>query len=153
MEDSDVTQVLLDKKVDLQKDYHKACRVEEEYWRQKSRSLWLQVGDKNTSYFHKQFEARKQYKNVSEIQFQDKLIKDFEGIKKASHHHFKDLYMGPTVNPIDASLYLFDTIPQLVQEGENMLLPAPISMKEVKKSLDLMEADKALEPDYFTTRF
>ena len=34
-----------------------------------------------------------------------------------------------------------------------MILTAPISLKEIKKALDLMEADKSLSPDGFTTRF
>ena len=72
----------------LQKAYFKACRVEEEYWRQKSRTLWLASGDKNTSYFHKQAESRKNFKTVKEITHQGNLIKDFEGIKQAAFSHF-----------------------------------------------------------------
>ena len=82
MEDAEVSQELLQKEENLQKDFHRACRVEEEYWRQKSRSMWLQAGDKNTSYFHKQAEARKHFKTVNEIHFQGNLVKYFEGIKK-----------------------------------------------------------------------
>ena len=69
MEDVVVTQKLWNQEVDLQKVLHRACREEEEYWRQKSRSLWLLVGDKNTSFFHKQAEARKHFKAVNEIQY------------------------------------------------------------------------------------
>ena len=54
MEDAEISQELLQTKENIQKDLHRACRVEEEYWRQKSRSMWLHAGDKNTSYFHKQ---------------------------------------------------------------------------------------------------
>ena len=67
LEDMEVTQDLLNLEAELQKAYQKSCREEEEYRRQKSRSIWLQVGDKNTSYFHKQEEANKHYKAVSKI--------------------------------------------------------------------------------------
>ena len=81
MEDSNGSQEPLQKEEDLQKEYHRACRAKEEHWRQKSRSLWMQAGDKNTSYFHKQAESRKQFKIVNEIQYQGNLVKDFEDIK------------------------------------------------------------------------
>jgi hypothetical protein len=53
MENKEVTQECLQKEDSLQQHWHKACREEESYWRQKSRSLWLEAGDKNTSFFHK----------------------------------------------------------------------------------------------------
>ena len=60
MEDVVVTQELWNQEADLQKELHRAYKEEEEeYWRYKSRSLWLLAGDKNTSFFHKQAEALK----------------------------------------------------------------------------------------------
>ena len=41
-----VTPALLNQEAELQRKYHKACREEESYWRVKSRTLWLQAGDK-----------------------------------------------------------------------------------------------------------
>ena len=81
------------------------------------------------------------------------MIKDFEGIKKAAHSFFKDMYNAPEENPIDVNSYPIDLIPQLVSEEENMILTAPISLKEIKKALDLMEANKAPGPDGFSARF
>eukprot|EP00253_Pinus_taeda_P004771 PITA_04771 len=89
MEHNHVTQSL------LQKEVHKSSRDEEEFQRQKSRNLWLKSGDKNTSFFHKQAEARKHFKSVSEINFQNTVVKDFDGIKRAAYSFFKDLYSAP----------------------------------------------------------
>ena len=36
-------------------------------WRLKYRNLWINVGDKNTAYFHKQARARLCRKNIKEI--------------------------------------------------------------------------------------
>jgi hypothetical protein len=62
-----VDPISLEKEQQLHKNLHQACRQEEEYWRQKSRSLWLQSGDKNTNFFHKQAEGRKQFNSIKEI--------------------------------------------------------------------------------------
>ena len=132
MEDSAVTQSLLQKEVELQKSLHKASRDKEEYWRQKSRNLWLQVGDKNTSFFHKQAEARKQFKNISEIHSQDAVVKDFEGIKRAAFTFFKELYSAPADPPIDPHAYPYNLIPSCVQDSINTMLIAPICMDELK---------------------
>ena len=152
MEDTEVSQDLLQKEENLQKDLQRACRVEEECWRQKSRSMWLQAGDKNTSYYHKQDEAHKHFKTVNEIHYQGTLVKDFEGIKRVAHS-FKDLFSAPKENPIDVNSYPLDLIPKLVHDADNLLLTAPISIEELKKTLDGMEADKAPGPDGLTARF
>lgn len=153
MENSVITQSVLQKEVELQKALHKASRDEEEYWRQKSRNLWLQAGDKNTSFFHKHVEARKKFKNVSEIRIRDTMVNDFEGIKRAAFSFFKDLYSAPDDQPIDPQAYPYNLIPSCVHDPVNNMLTAPISMDELKKALDCMEPDKAPGPDGFTARF
>jgi hypothetical protein len=102
---------LLNQEVDLQKALHRACKEEEEYWCQKSRSLWLQAEDNITSYFHKQSEAQNHFKAITEIQFQGKEIKDFEGIKQVAHDFFKDLYSAPCEAPVDPNSYPLSLIP------------------------------------------
>jgi hypothetical protein len=92
MEEGNISPDKLEKETDLHRKLHTTCREEEEYWRQKSRSLWLKDGDKNTSFFHKQAEAKKNYNSVKEIQFQNQIVNDFEGIKQVAHLHFKGIY-------------------------------------------------------------
>jgi phenylalanine-4-hydroxylase len=92
MEGTGITKEYLRKETELHRSLHLACKREEEYWRQKSRSLWLQVGDRNTAFFHKQAEARKHFKNVSEIQVQGQSITEFDRVKEESHRHFKAIY-------------------------------------------------------------
>ena len=71
----------IEKYVILHQELHVACRYEEDFWRQKSRCLWLKVGDQNTTFFHKHVEMRKNYKIVQEIQTHDQVIQDFDKIK------------------------------------------------------------------------
>jgi len=67
MDSETITPKVLAKEADLQKKLHRALKMEEEYWRVKSRRLWLHAGDQNTSFFHKQVEAHKNYNSIKEI--------------------------------------------------------------------------------------
>ena len=87
------------------------------------------------SYFYKKAEACKHFKVVSEIQYQGQEIKDFEGIKIASHSFFKYLYMDSDEDPIDSKSYHLSLVPQLVQYEDNLRLTALINMQELKNSL------------------
>jgi hypothetical protein len=62
----------------------------------------LEARDKNTSYFHKQAEARKKFKKVTEIQVQSQIITDFEGIKAAATDAFETLYTETQIYAIDS---------------------------------------------------
>lgn len=43
-------------------------KLEEEYWRTKSRILWLQAGDKNTRYFHSKTKQRRHINRITFLQ-------------------------------------------------------------------------------------
>jgi len=143
----------LQKEEELQKNYFSACRIEEEYWRQKSRSLWLKSGDKNTKYFHKQAEARKNFKAVTEINHQGRQIKDYDDIKQAALDTFKAMFSAPLEADLNPCSHPFDLIPPLISSQENSSLTAPVTMMELKKALESMNPDSAPGPDGFTARF
>ena len=119
MEESSVTLSLLNREAELQRKYLKSCREEEIYWRTKSRTLWLQAGDKNTTFFHKQAQARKIYNSINEIQVQDHVIIDFNEIKEAAHSYFKDLYSAPDSAPVDPKSYPLLEVPKLINDDDN----------------------------------
>ena len=81
MEDDYVTKEMLGKEAYLHHDFHIDCKQEEEYWRYKSRSLWLKSGDRNTTYFPKQVATRKHHNSINEIQIQGQPTLDFDKIK------------------------------------------------------------------------
>jgi hypothetical protein len=57
MEINDITNLELEKEQASQRKTFRAFYQEEEYWRLKSRSLWLKYGDRNTNFFHWNFRA------------------------------------------------------------------------------------------------
>ena len=115
--------------------------------------LWLQAGDKNTSFFHKQAQARKNHNSISEIQMNDQVIKDFVGIKEAAHSFYKNLYSAPDLDPVDPNTYPLSEIPSMINDDDNTMLNNPVSIWEIKKSLFKMDPDKAPGPDGFSARF
>lgn len=61
----------------------KAYKEEEEFWKQRSRQLWLALGDSNTGYFHAVTKGRRARNNLSVIEnkegqpiYEEKLISD-----------------------------------------------------------------------------
>jgi hypothetical protein len=150
-EDVEITKEVLDKEAELQQSFHKACLLEEEHWRQKSRSLWLKAGDRNTTFFHKQAQARKSYNSIAEIKDGNSTYKDFESIKKAAFNHFQNLYREEGVT--DPNSKFLEAVPSRTFPFMNQQLEAKISIQEIKEALFDMESDKAPGPDGFTARF
>lgn len=151
MEDADITNEILDKEAYLQQRYHKACLAKEEYWRLKSRSLWLKAGDRNSAFFHKQAQSRKCFNSIFEIKEENVIHKNFENTKKAAFSHFKSLYSEDTES--DQPSDLLDVVPLSISTNMNLLLNAKVNKNEVKNALFAMDPDKAPRPDGFTARF
>ena len=115
-------QASMDIEVSLHNKLHEAFRLEENYWKIKSRNPWLQEGDKITKFFHKQAEVRKHFKTVSKIDHLGNQLSDFDEIKKAAHDYFQEIYTenspGMDFNHSD----ILDNIPSLVSDQSNCLL-------------------------------
>eukprot|EP00253_Pinus_taeda_P036481 PITA_36481 len=141
----------MDKEAKLQQNFHKACLAEEEYWRLKSRSIWLKSGDRNSSFFHKQAQARKRRNSITEIKQENNVLKEFASIKKAALDHFERLYREEI--RVEKNNSLLDTVPNLITPKMNLVLESKITRKETKEPLFAMDPDKALGPDGFTPRF
>jgi hypothetical protein len=53
IEKDEVSPTILQEEQIMYQKYLRSLKKEEELWRLKSRSLWLQADDKNTFFFHK----------------------------------------------------------------------------------------------------
>ncbi|MCY6488191.1 hypothetical protein, partial [Actinobacillus pleuropneumoniae] len=59
MDNGEETREMQTKENDLYWEIYQSNQREEEIWRIKSRSLWIQVGDKNTTFFRNKTKARR----------------------------------------------------------------------------------------------
>eukprot|EP00253_Pinus_taeda_P003178 PITA_03178 len=146
-----ITKEILDKEANLQHTLLKASLAEEEYWRLKSRCLWLKAGGRNSSFFHKQAQARKCLNSISEIKVETITYREIRSIKNAAFTHFKNLYSEEEASRHVSTLV--NEVPALITDSKNQFLEAEISNNEIKSTLFVMEPDKAPGPDGFTARF
>eukprot|EP00253_Pinus_taeda_P027333 PITA_27333 len=127
-------------------------REEEIKWRLKSRQLWLQEGDKNTTYFHKRATARKLRNNVSTIlDNEGNLHNTQESIRKAASKHYRDL-LSETKGEEDYSDFL-QHLPKVITKEMNDNLNKEIEEEEIKRAIWNLHPDKAPGPDGFPICF
>jgi hypothetical protein len=135
-------------------NYMRVLHNEEKEWRLKSRAMWLQAGDKNTSFFHKQSKARQHKNTMEEIKIASGTrINSFEEIKKEASSHFGKLYTHEGEDNKEQSLQFIEHIPQIIKEEDNKELNKVVTGEEVKAVLYQFDPDKAPMSDDFTLHF
>ena len=141
MEDEeDTKQYLLQEKF-LHWDIYKNNRAEEESWRLKSRSLWVHVGDQNTSLFHNLEKAKNMKNHIAEIIESDgKEIRGLEKLKREVYQHFKILF---SVDLEKSSIENFTRhIPNKVTTEENEEIMKDIEEEELRNVIWSFQPDR-----------
>lgn len=154
MESLHITPEILNKEVAYRRNIHQAFRREEEYWRLKSCSLWLKAGDRNTSFFHRQYKARLSRNHITEIKNEEgQIYNKFDQIKIVAENHFKNLYGPGNEGNIEDTKDLLSYIPHLITHEDNQALLKPLSEEEIIKVIWEIESDKVPGPDGLTIHF
>eukprot|EP00253_Pinus_taeda_P016043 PITA_16043 len=112
-----------------EKLYH-ANRADEQKWRIKSRQPWLQGGDKNSAFFHKQATIRKIINNVTSIT-------DAKGNLQTTQDYSDFLQHLPTK----------------ISEEINENLTKEIEEEEIQRAISTLKPNKAPGPDGFPICF
>lgn len=124
---------------------NRLLHVEEVIWRQKSRALWLEHGDKNTKYFHRKVDQRRKTNAISKL-------KDDDGVWWRGEEHCERLLVRYFFDLFSSSMSADITEVCYVVKGK--LKPSHVSWcerhftnLEVKKVLFQMHPIKALGLD------
>ena len=154
MEDSDISKsLMLSKKLAQANSFH-SFRREEENLCLKSRSLWLQAGDKNSAYFHRQCWLRISRNHISDlISSEGEVIKGQVELKQVANSNFHQLFSEDGVSDNASKHEFLSYIPPMVSTKTNAGLIKPFSEQDVVEVIWGMEPDKAPGPDGFSIHF
>ncbi|XP_074306059.1 uncharacterized protein LOC141641287 [Silene latifolia] len=129
----------------------KLIKQEEQFWRQRSRVLWLRDGDKNTTYFHRKARQRKK-KNRIKLLVDDsgRSFDTEEGMERVAVEYFMNLF--ETSNPI-VTEDVTAGVEGRVSDEINGELREPYTEAEIVDALNQMHPLKAPGPDGMNALF
>lgn len=120
-------------------------------WRQKSRELWLKLGDKNINFFHLSTIIRRKRNNIDAIKDEDdSWISDSSSIRSHFFEYFKNLFKEEEAN---FPPHLDHLILPSITEDENVELYCIPMPEEIKSTLFSMFDLKAPGSDGFPVIF
>ncbi|KAF8088754.1 hypothetical protein N665_0530s0009 [Sinapis alba] len=129
----------------------KAYAAEEAYWKQRSRLLWLSLGDRNTGYFHATARKRRRANAFSVIENEaGEMVFKEEDIAKVIVGYFKDLF---TAKEGDREDTVNSALRPVISEETNLKLIEIPSAVEIREAIFSIHADKAPGPDGFSASF
>ena len=129
----------------------KAYKEEELFWRQRSRILWLQEGDRNSAFFHAVTKARKARNCITTIEDAEGVPKyEEEDVGKVFERFYQQLFSS---NGEDDFSTVEETIYRGVTEEMNDTLCRIPDMEEVRISLFSINGGKAPGADGFSASF
>ncbi|KAL8140213.1 LOW QUALITY PROTEIN: hypothetical protein V2J09_006234 [Rumex salicifolius] len=135
----------------LKAEFEEVLRQEEVFWFQKSKEKWVELGDRNTSFFHTSTIVRHHRKHVTALKDQAKnWVVDKEALENMVVGLFKELYtLLGDVRMVRLPRGGFPTIP-----NEDLLqLDEPSSDDEIRIAFNRMGPYKALGIDGFQLIF
>ncbi|CAA7028387.1 unnamed protein product [Microthlaspi erraticum] len=118
-----------------------AYKEEESYWKQRSRQLWLALGDKNSGYFHAVTRDRKRINTITMIEKENGETCYEEGkIAETVSNFYAELF---TSQERDRATMVDGILDPRVTEEDNKILTADPTKEEVKHALFAIHPDKA----------
>lgn len=133
---------------------HRTNWKEMEMWRLRSQSVWLQAGDKNTTYFHRQTKVRHHKRIELEIILEDGYVLNiFPNIKEAAKNDFEQLQNEENPPEFQAVTSLLENIPSLISNEDNENLNKYIEEQEIIQVIWGLALDKAPRSYGFSIHF
>lgn len=124
-----------------QKKLEGSLIIEESYCKQKANIRWLVEGDKNTKFFHRTVQNRKQKLNIFRLKNKvGNWITDGSDITQKAIHSLQSQLNG--IHCIDSE-FLFDNIPNIISHDQNESLSQFPTLEETHNVITSMSYDSA----------
>jgi hypothetical protein len=136
------------KKAQIVADLERTNLLEEISWRQKSRALWLQEGDKNTKFFHRLANSHRRYNSISSLSINGVLSSDSEAISECITNFYTHLFEEECDRPLLDGLDF-----SMISDEDALWLERPFGEEEVAGVVAGFNGDKAPGPDGFSMGF
>ncbi|KAJ6974535.1 hypothetical protein NC653_030590 [Populus alba x Populus x berolinensis] len=131
--------------------YMQLCKDEEAFFKQRSRIQWLQLGDKNTAFFHKSL-LHRQTRNIIHM-LQDELgntITDEQEIGQLATTYYEQL-LSATPSPLAEDITsLYSTN---ISDTARCMANLPITNDDIKNALFSIPDSKSPGPDGYNALF
>ncbi|GLT42706.1 hypothetical protein SLA2020_166920 [Shorea laevis] len=141
------TAFLLQLEKELTKEYQDILKMEEDMWFLKSRSLWIQKGDKNTRFFHVTTLKRRSYNRIIGLKnHEGSWCSDPCTLKVLILTHFQSLYSSSLSHSYADSFSTINRGPNISVNLWDSLIVLPTD-HEMWNTIHSMKPWKALGPD------
>ncbi|KAJ6889555.1 hypothetical protein NC652_030338 [Populus alba x Populus x berolinensis] len=135
----------------LASQYMQLCKAEESFYKQKSRVQWLQLGDRNTTFFHKSLLHRQVRNRVHNLQdAEGNLVHDQQKIGKIASAYYEELLSTPQPLLTEDITNLF---PNSITEESKAAALMPITDEDIRAALFSIPYTKAPGPDGYNALF
>eukprot|EP00253_Pinus_taeda_P007836 PITA_07836 len=146
-----VNQDSKDKILMLEKQRSKILLEREEGWRQKSRAIWLKVGDENTKFFHNYAKGQKNANTIWKLRDQNgREASSFEDLSRMGKAHFQNLFTSQGGITLAEVIRIAQCFPRFIEEDEAGSLMDVVTKEEVEHIVKSMAKDKSPGPDGWT---
>uniref|UniRef100_A0A2N9F0V7 non-specific serine/threonine protein kinase n=1 Tax=Fagus sylvatica TaxID=28930 RepID=A0A2N9F0V7_FAGSY len=123
---------------------------DELHWRQRSRAVWLESGDKNTKFFHQKATQRRRTNTITGLlDSSDLWQEDTQVIGRIIENYFSQMFTSATQCQTEITT---ETLDQVVTPLHNQTLLSPYTAEEIKKAVFQMHPSKSPGPDVLANR-
>ena len=125
----------------LRREVNEFIHHEEVFWRQRSRSIWLLAGDKNTGFFHQRASQRKKKNSIDGLHDENGVWQtDMGKVIAIAEGYYVDLYKAQNHTNMEKVL---DAVDKVVIDEMVQSLTQPYLKEDVRRALFSMHPSKS----------